>query len=231
MVGLRGLRIVADEREKKSGIPGLLQSAGLDVEIKTLLVGDYVVGPEVVVERKSIKDLMSSVFDGRLFDQCGRLRDNFEHPVILMEGDVDEIVDIAENPMVFYGAVSAVALDHKIPIIPTPSASHTAKLLASMCSRQDGRTAGTDGPLVKRVKKSENLRQQQLSVLASLPGVGQKIATRLLDRFDTPRGALTSTTADLAGVEGMGIQRAKKIKRVMGSKRGRRDAANKTRKG
>ena len=44
MAGLKDLRIVADEREKKSRIPQLLQKAGLDVETRMLPIGDYIVG-------------------------------------------------------------------------------------------------------------------------------------------------------------------------------------------
>ena len=92
---LNNLRIVIDDREKKSGIPDLLKAVGVNVEIKTLPIGDYIVAPETVVERKSIKDLMSSIFDGRLFDQCSRLKEHFQFPIILIEGDVDEIDEIA----------------------------------------------------------------------------------------------------------------------------------------
>ena len=134
---LNSLRIIIDERERKSGIPELLKKVGVNVEIKTLPIGDYIVAPETIVERKSIRDFMSSIFDGRLFDQCNRLKEHFQFPIILIEGDVDEIDEIAENPLVFYGALSSVAIDFKIPIIPTPNASHTAKLLVSMCSRKD----------------------------------------------------------------------------------------------
>ena len=63
---IENLRIIVDERERKSGIPELLKSVGLNLEMKTLPIGDYIVAPETVVERKSIRDLMSSVFDGRL---------------------------------------------------------------------------------------------------------------------------------------------------------------------
>ena len=131
------LRIIIDEREKKSGIPKLLSSIGIKTEIKTLLIGDYIVGPETVIERKSIQDLISSVFDGRLFDQCSRLKEHFQYPILLIEGNVDEIELITENPLIFYGALSTVAIDFKIPIIPTPNASHTAKLLVSMCSKKN----------------------------------------------------------------------------------------------
>ena len=69
-VKLENLRIIVDERERKSGIPDLLKSVGLNLEMKTLPIGDYIVAPETVIERKSIRDLMASVFDGTFFDQC-----------------------------------------------------------------------------------------------------------------------------------------------------------------
>ena len=211
---LENLRIIVDDREKKSGIPELLKSVGLNVEMKTLPIGDYIVAPETIVERKSIRDLMASVFDGRLFDQCTRLKEHFEHPIVLMEGNVDEIEEITDNPLIFYGALSTVVLDFKIPVIPTPSAAHTAKLLVSMCSRKDA----PKGPYLKKIKKSPDLERQQLSSLCSLPGIGEKFAVRMLEKFGTPLRVFTATTSELAKVEGLGESRAKKIKKVLDTK-------------
>jgi DNA excision repair protein ERCC-4 len=213
-VNLENLRIVVDERERKSGIPDLLKSVGMNIEMKTLPVGDYIVAPETVVERKSIRDLLSSVFDGRLFDQCSRLKEHFQNPIVLVEGNVDEIEGITDNPLIFYGAISTVAIDFKIPIIPTPSAAHTAKLLVSLCSRKDI----PKGPYLKKIKKSSDLQKQQLSVLCSLPGIGDKFAVRMLEKFGTPLRAFNATTAELAKVEGLGDARAKKIKTMLDSK-------------
>ncbi|MBM3911207.1 MAG: heavy metal resistance protein CzcA [Thaumarchaeota archaeon] len=208
------LRIIVDEREKKSGIPDLLKAVGINIEIKTLPVGDYIVAPEIVVERKSIRDLISSIFDGRLFDQCNRLREHFQHPVILMEGNVDEIEEFTENPLVFYGAISSIAIDFKIPVLPTPNATHTAKLLVSMSSRKEA----AKGPFLKKIKKSSDLQRQQLSVLCSLPGVGEKLATRMLEKFGTPLRVLGASSVELSKVEGLGKERAKKIKEMLESK-------------
>ena len=210
---IENLRIIVDERERKSGIPDLLKSVGLNLEIKTLPVGDYIVAPETIIERKSIRDLMSSVFDGRLFDQCSRLKDHFQHPIVLMEGNVDEIDKITENPLIFYGAISTVVLDFHIPVIPTPSAAHTAKLLVSMCSRKNV----SKGPYLKKIKKSSDLEKQQLSILCSMPGIGEKFATRMLEKFGTPLKVLTATSSELAKVEGLGDARAKKIKKILES--------------
>ena len=211
---IENIRIVVDERERKSGIPKLLQAIGVNVEVKTLPIGDYIVSHETVVERKSIHDFISSIFDGRLFDQCNRLKEHFKFPIILLEGNVDEIESITENPLVFYGALSTIAVDFKIPVIPTPNASHTAKLLVSLSSRKES----IKGPLLKKIKKSNDIQKQQLIVLCSLPGIGEKTAIRMLEKFGTPLKALSSSTKDLAKIPGVGESRAKKIKKMLQEK-------------
>ena len=208
------LRIIVDEREKKSGIPKLLAAIGVKTEIKTLVIGDYIVAPETVVERKTIADLLSSIFDGRLFDQCSRLTEHYQHPILLVEGNVDEIEELTDNPLIFYGALSTVALEFKIPVIPTPSATHTAKLLVSLSTRKEL----TKGPFLKKIKKSNNIEKQQLSVLCSLPGVAEKSAIRLLEKFGTPLEVLCASTTELAKTPGLGEAKAKKIKKMLQNK-------------
>ena len=227
MAGLKGLRIVADEREKKSRIPQLLKNLGLDVEVVTLPVGDYIVAPETVVERKSVHDFISSVFDGRLLDQCHRLKENYTDPAIILEGNIDEIEEIVDNPMVFYGSMRRVAMEFKIPILPTPSAYHTARLLVALCKKQEH----MPGPFLKKIKKSSDLQRQQLSALGSLPGVGEKLAARMLERFGSPLDAFNATLADLSKVEGLGEARAKKIRAMLKKKTGRTGSTGQKRLG
>ena len=210
-MNLKNLRIVVDEREKKSGIPDLLKGTGINLEIKTLPVGDYIVAPETIVERKTVSDLVSSIFDGRLFDQCHRLKEHYQFPILIIEGDIDEIEELTENPLVFYGAISSIAIDFKIPVIPTPNATHTSKLLISMCSRKDA----SKGPFIKKIRKSNDLQKQQLSMLCSLPGVGEKTAIRMLEKFGTPLRVLSSSIIELSKVSGLGVARAKNIKKVL----------------
>ncbi|KAG2473252.1 MAG: ERCC4 domain-containing protein, DNA excision repair protein ERCC-4 [Nitrosopumilales archaeon] len=208
---LNKLRIIVDERERKSGIPELLRAVGINIEMKTLPIGDYIVAPETIVERKSIHDLISSIFDGRLFDQCNRLKEHFKFPIILIEGNLDEINNITENPLIFYGAISGIALDFKIPVLPTPNADHTAKLLVSLCSRKESST----GPFLKKIRKSNDMQKQQLTVLSSLPGVGEKLALRMLEKFGSPFRVFSASSTELAKVDGVGGVRAKKIKKML----------------
>ena len=149
------------------------------------------------------------------YHQCTRLRKHYKNPIIIVEGNIDDIEKITENPLVFYGALAAVAIEFKIPIIPTPSAAHTAKLLLSLCASKENLP---QGPFIKKIKKSSDVSSQQMSVLASLPGVGPKLAARLLERFGTPLEVMKASHSELARIEGLGSARAKKILLMMGSK-------------
>ena len=71
--------------------------------------------------------------------------------------------------------------------------SHTAKLIVSMCSRKE--SSGIKVRFLKKIKKSNDLQRQQLSALCSLPGVGEKLAVRMLGKiwFTTSKFLLQHT--------------------------------------
>lgn len=54
-------------REFRSTLPSILHLAQMQVVPATLTVGDYILTPDIVVERKSVPDLVSSFTSGRLW--------------------------------------------------------------------------------------------------------------------------------------------------------------------
>jgi len=52
-----------------------------------LTVGDYVLTPDIVVERKSVRDLISSLRNGRLYNQAETMLQHYKHPLLLIEFD------------------------------------------------------------------------------------------------------------------------------------------------
>ena len=58
--------MIVDLREFRSSLPSLLHTSGILVIPATLTVGDYVLTPDMCVERKSIPDLAASFNSGRL---------------------------------------------------------------------------------------------------------------------------------------------------------------------
>ena len=59
-------KVIVDMREFRSALPSLVHAAELRVVPATLTVGDYILTPDICVERKSLPDLISSFNSGRL---------------------------------------------------------------------------------------------------------------------------------------------------------------------
>jgi DNA excision repair protein ERCC-4 len=217
------VRIIVDERERSSRIPGLLRQAGAVTDFAHLKVGDYVISTETAIERKTIHDLLNSIYDGRLLVQCSDLIQHYAKPVIIIEGNILNLVDESSsfedtlsNDRIYLisETLARVALDFRIPMINAPYAEYTSQLLVTMLNKtlEEGKN---NGPLLKRIKKSNPVQIQQLSILSSLPGVGDILAVRMLRSFITPRRALTASAAELARIPGFGTARAIKVRKVL----------------
>lgn len=80
-------RVVVDVREFRSSLPSLLHGRSMVVVPCMLTVGDYVLSPHICVERKSVRDLISSFKTGRLFNQAETMLQHYKHPMLLIEFD------------------------------------------------------------------------------------------------------------------------------------------------
>ena len=220
------VRIVVDERERNSNIPELLKNAGAVIDFTQLKVGDYVVSSETAVERKTVRDLISSIYDGRLFVQCSDLVKYYQKPLLVVQGNIADLAQIsedmedidvklhAERMPIAYDALITIAMEFRIPTIHTPSAEQTAQLLVTLVNRSL-REGKATGPLLRKIKKENPINIQQLSVLASLPGVGEKLAARMLKKFQSPIRALNASAAELATIPGFGLTRAERVRKVL----------------
>lgn len=56
-------------REFNSTLPMTLFSSGFAVIPATLSIGDYILSPDICIERKEGNDLITSLLSGRLYNQ------------------------------------------------------------------------------------------------------------------------------------------------------------------
>ena len=220
------VRIVIDERERSSKIPNLLRQMGITIDFASLAVGDYIVSPETAIERKTINDLLASIYDGRLYVQCSDLIQHYSRPVVVIEGNIRDLEDlhnireddqfriVLDRIQISYDALAKIALDFRIPIIHSTSAEYSSRLLLTMArkSMEEGRSIG---PFLKKIKKNNPLYLQQLFVLSSLPSIGNKLAARMLKKFNTPQRALNASIAELASIPGFGTARAVRVRKIL----------------
>jgi DNA excision repair protein ERCC-4 len=80
-------RVVVDVREFRSSLPSLLHGRSMIIVPSMLTVGDYILSPNICIERKSIKDLISSFKDGRLYSQAETMLQHYKSPMLLIEFD------------------------------------------------------------------------------------------------------------------------------------------------
>ena len=78
--------IIVDTREFRSRVVKELFSKGIIMQSLMLGVGDYLIGEDVCVERKSVKDFVNSLVDKRIFTQLRRMKDEFRNPLLIVEG-------------------------------------------------------------------------------------------------------------------------------------------------
>ncbi|KAF3491413.1 DNA repair protein rad16 [Arthroderma uncinatum] len=79
--------VVVDVREFRSALPSLLHGRSMVVVPCQLTVGDYIISPDICVERKSVRDLISSLKNGRLYTQAETMLQHYTQPMLLIEFD------------------------------------------------------------------------------------------------------------------------------------------------
>ncbi|XP_050576570.1 DNA repair endonuclease XPF isoform X1 [Bombus affinis] len=79
--------VIVDMREFRSELPAILYTRGMKVEPITLQVGDYILSPDICIERKSISDLIGSLNSGRLYNQAIAMTRHYSKPMLLIEFD------------------------------------------------------------------------------------------------------------------------------------------------
>ncbi|KAJ9500431.1 DNA repair protein RAD16 [Exophiala xenobiotica] len=82
--------VVVDVREFRSALPSLLHGRSMITVPCQLTVGDYVLSPHICVERKSIRDLIASFKNGRLFNQAETMLQHYKYPFLLIEFDANK---------------------------------------------------------------------------------------------------------------------------------------------
>lgn len=206
--------IYADSREGNSRVLRELTKLGVEIEIRTMAVGDYQISEEVGLERKTASDFVSSIADKRLYKQAKELVEEFKKPVIILEGD--NLYSGFMNPNAIRGALAAIAVDFGIPIIPTRSPDDTAAMIRRIAIREQ---AEERPPVqVRTERKPLTLLEQQLFIVESLPNVGPVNARKLLEEFGSVKEIINASEDDLQKVDGIGKKIAKSMKKVVEGK-------------
>jgi len=182
-------KIIVDYREKNCLIPYELIDLGIDVEFKELKIGDYIAG-DVIIERKTISDFISSMLNKRIFAQIEDLK-QFESKLLIIEGVEEKELyndnnEGGVNANAIRGFLLSITLKHKIPIIFTKNSEDTAKYLFILLNKKENEMS------LNAKKKARNKKEQLQFILEGFPSIGPKTAKKLLKEFGTLQNVINA---------------------------------------
>ncbi|WFD07905.1 DNA repair protein RAD16 [Malassezia vespertilionis] len=196
--------VVVDMREFRSTLPSLLHAAGMQVVPATLQVGDYVIAPEMCVERKSLPDLVQSLHSGRLYTQCESMSIHYQHPILLIEFDQDKAFTLqslgemkhtkpitprtAPNDLEVQGKLVLLTLAFpRLRIIWSSSPYATAEIFAELKQNYDEPSPATAAAIGmdNGTLSEQAFNLTPVDMLRAMPGVTAKNYTYLTNHIDS----------------------------------------------
>jgi DNA excision repair protein ERCC-4 len=188
--------ILIDNREKDSGIPNLLKDKGIPILFENLEIGDYIIG-DLIIERKTSKDFIASIFDGRIFQQANKITSFTNRAILLIEGNLNEEIEYVKNKNSIYGTLLSLALSYNFKIIYSNAIEETSNILEIIYKH--GKYSKIDNiHLIKQKRISNDINEQKLNIIASIPYIGEKYAERLLKNFKTIKNIINASPQELS---------------------------------
>ncbi len=207
---MQELRLIVDQRERNTELLESLEQMGFAIDLRTIPVGDYVVSDRICVERKTVSDFEGSIINGRLFDQLGRLREAYEFPILVLEGDRETF---RLKHSVINGAIVAIYVDFGMPVMFSQGPENTAEIITAIARReQDGKKRL---PSLKGGARAHSNEQFQELIVGNLPGIGPKLAKSLLKHFGSVKAIADADPGELIDVEKIGKKKAALIHKTL----------------
>jgi len=207
------LKIFADYREKGSGVIKELIELGVNINLEKIENADYLLSSRCGVEVKTVSDFVNSIVDGRLLQQIKELKNNFERPLIIIEGieDIYSVRNVHANSI--RGMLATIAVSYGIPVLHSRNFKETASFL-SIIAKREQEDIGKDFSL-HGDKRTMTLKEWQEYIISALPGVGASLSKPLLKKFKTIKKIINAKKTQLEKVEKIGPKKAKAIREVV----------------
>jgi len=201
-------KIIIDYREKNSLVASELIKLGFEIEFRELKVADYLV-KNTAIERKTVGDFISSMINRRLIRQLEELQ-QYENKLLILEGieehelyNDDKTNGVSANSI--RGFLLSISLKHKIPIIFSKDYKDTARYIELIARKKE------TGMGIRPIKKVLNKKEQMQFILEGFPGIGPKIAKKLLEEFKTLRNIFDASEEELEKLIGKKADIIKKL--------------------
>ncbi|UCD03698.1 MAG: hypothetical protein JSW73_04120 [Candidatus Woesearchaeota archaeon] len=206
------MKIIVDFQESRNCLIEYLKEE-LEVEIKKLKVGDFIISKDVVVERKTVGDFINSLIDRRLFKQADNMQKNYPCPIFIIEGDIEDMFARNISEKAIWSAIISLMLKNNVKFLFTKSFKETAQVICILAKKEQ---VDDNKELALRCKTNKmSLKEKQQFFVEGLPGVGPKLAKNLLKKFKSPEGVINADESELKKIDKLGPKKAESIKKLL----------------
>jgi len=199
--------MIVDTREHD--LIELLQPA----EVKQLPVGDIWVA-NLVIERKSIRDLEASILDGRYKEQRGRIlahcQEANKQPLYILEGGLSSHTGRLSTAVIMK-FINRLVFHYNMPVVQTGSVKETSELLKTIAEQHHEKPESlqrktemikvADGLHIQKKVNAQDPTQFSIACLSQTPGVSVKMAEALVQTFGSLKGVMNAPVKDIENVK------------------------------
>lgn len=206
-------QVVTDMREFRSELPCLIHRRGVEVIPVTITIGDYILTPDICVERKSISDLIGSLNSGRLYNQAVQMVRYYAKPVLLIEFDQNKPFHLQGRYMMSESSQNMDVVKKlqlltlhfpKLMLVWSASPYATAQLFIELKQGKpepDPEAAALLGS-DETTELKEKYNPAMYDFLLRLPGINTKNIANVLKRGKSLKELLRLSEADLEPILG-----------------------------
>jgi Fanconi anemia group M protein len=215
----------------------MLKLHGHQISLENLTIGDIRISDRILIERKSARDLVDSLIDGRLIHQDRRLHSAAPRPLLIVESNETQRV----HPNAIHGAMAWITLDLGLPVLMTGSPEQTARFV-SIAAKREARVLDLlmthSRKIAKDAEKSaikaasseimsiingdvehgvlskkweQEVLKQRTRILGELPGIGPKTADKIMQVAKDIMGLCTLSEHELTQIDGVSSIQAKDL--------------------
>jgi ERCC4-type nuclease len=214
------MKVTIDSRETNriQSASKYFKEQGLEVSVEELPIGDYIFSngkEEVVFEFKLTSDFVSSIQNGRIFNQAINQSENYDYHFVIIHGDLatrSKCLAMSRNyiPVTVYQYLGAIAsLNRYTTVIETYSPYLDESYYRMMTQ---ARKCLSDKPVVKKFpKKHKNTALNFLTY--TIYGINYKKAQLIVDTYnlESLTDLMKLTKEELCLIEGIGEKTATNI--------------------
>ena len=209
------VQIDSREKDRVKTASEYYKKQGLDVEVCELEIGDYLFDGKVVFEMKLISDFVSSIQNGKIFNQAISQAEEFPYHYVIIVGNEHtrtKCLAMSRNyrPVTVFQYLGAIASLNRYTTVIESYSPYIEETYYRMFIT--AKKALSDKPIVKKFPRKH--KNPALNFLMySVYGINHKKAQLIVDTYDLKSltDLMKLTKEDLTKIEGIGPKTATNI--------------------